>query len=298
MQSLPTIKPNCWPHKGYKQMTTRELLRRATAALQDAGCDAPRLDAELLLMSAWSAGRTDLIIRALDEVPQSITKSFESMLTRRQQREPLAYITGEKEFWSRSFHVTADVLIPRPETEHLIEALLESFPEKQKAYHFCDIGTGSGCIAITLACEYPNAHVTATDISDAALNIAKHNAEALSVAERITFRCGDMLDALNDEDGPYDALLSNPPYVAQHEMAALESELAHEPQHALTDGEDGLSFLATILKRAPTRLKHHGFIMVETGLCGLPETPENLQLEKIIYDLAGLLRGARYKRAE
>lgn len=276
-------------------MKTRELLRRAAARLQDAACDAPRLDAELLLMSAWSAGRTELIIRALDEVPQSIVEHFENMLSRREKREPLAYITGEKEFWSRPFHVTSDVLIPRPETEHLIEAVIESFPDQQGHYHFCDIGTGSGCIAITLACEYPNALVTATDISTAALKIAQHNAVALGVSQRLTWRSGDMLNALSGEDRPYNAMLSNPPYVALHEMAELESELDHEPEGALTDGGDGLSFLATILNEAPARLKKHGVIIVETGTCGLPQTPERLVLDKSIYDLAGLLRGARYR---
>jgi len=276
-------------------MTTRELLRHATVALRGAGCDAPRLDAELLLMFVWGLARTDLIVRALDEVPEDICEAFEEKLERRKKREPVAYILGEKEFWSRRFEVSADVLIPRPETEHMIEAVLESFPDQKGSYRFCDIGTGSGCIAITLACEYPNAHVTATDISERALKLAKANAVRLGVESRMSFRKGDMLNALKQEDGPYDAVVSNPPYVALHEMELLEAELGHEPKHALTDGRDGLSFLSTILDAAPKRLQRNGCIIVETGLCGLPETPGILQLDKTIYDLAGLLRGARYR---
>ncbi|MDQ7000421.1 MAG: peptide chain release factor N(5)-glutamine methyltransferase, partial [Mariprofundus sp.] len=128
------------------QPTIRELLHDAGRRLKNAGCDAPRLDAELLLMHVWSIDRTDLIIRSGDAVPESVETSFRDLVERRCCREPLAYILGEKEFWSRSFQVTADVLIPRPETEHLIDAVLQLFPDKNGHYHFCDIGTGSGCI--------------------------------------------------------------------------------------------------------------------------------------------------------
>ncbi|MDX8402774.1 MAG: peptide chain release factor N(5)-glutamine methyltransferase [Mariprofundaceae bacterium] len=277
-------------------MNTRGLLQKATGRLKQAGCESPRLDAELLLMFAWQVTRTDLIIRAHDEIPESIAKIFEAMLGRREQRQPLAYITGEKEFWSRPFQVTPDVLIPRPETEHLIETVLEVFPDQQAPYHFCDIGTGSGCIAVTLACEYPHAQVTATDVSQAALEVAKQNAKELNVDDRMTFYCGDMLNALPDNGAPFDAIISNPPYVALHEMEMLEKELSHEPRNALTDETDGLSFLSTILNEGMQHLLPQGYIVVETGPCGLPETPDNLHLEKEIHDLAGLLRGARYKR--
>jgi len=276
-------------------MNTRGLLLAATGRLKQAGCESPRLDAELLLMFAWKSGRTDLIIRANDEVPESVATTFGNMLERREQRQPLAYITGEKEFWSRPFLVTPDVLIPRPETEHLIEALLEVFPDRQAPYRFCDIGTGSGCIAVTLACEYPHARITATDISQAALEVARQNAKALNVDDRMSFYCGNMLGALPHADGPYHAVISNPPYVALHEMDELEKELSHEPRNALTDETDGLSFLSTILNEGMQHLHAQGYVIVETGPCGLPETPDQLYLEKEIHDLADLLRGARYR---
>lgn len=276
-------------------MTTGELLRLAASRLAEAGCDAPRLEAELLLMHAWQVDRTALIIRSHDDIPGEIQNRFGDLLDRREQREPLAYIIGEKEFWSRPFRVTADVLIPRPETEHLIEAVMELFPEQQGAYRFCDIGTGSGCIAVTLACEYANARVVATDISESALAIAAANAERLGASDRIVFRHGDLMAAMQEHDGPFDAIVSNPPYVSKDEMDGLEKELAHEPRGALTDEADGLQLLAAILNEGVKRLKKNGLIIVETGPCGLPAAPSGLSLEKEIFDLAGKLRGGIYQ---
>jgi len=270
------------------------LLRQAAVQLQQAGCDAPRLDAELLLTHVWQLGRTDLIIRANDAVPQVVSTDFNTCLQRRIRREPMAYITGEKEFWSRSFQVMPAVLIPRPETEHLIESLLERFPDRNAGYRFCDIGTGSGCIAVTLACEFPNAAIIATDISEAALADARSNAERHQVSRRIRFRQGDMLEAIQAQDRPFDAIISNPPYVAESEMGELEKELALEPRQALTDEQDGLQYLSVILHDAPAYLLADGYIILETGLCGLPATPGNLTFEQAIHDLAGHLRGGVY----
>jgi len=276
-------------------METRKLLQQSAIELARAGCDSPRLDAELLLMSAWQINRTDVFVKAHDEVPQDVVAGYNGLLERRIRHEPLAYITGEKEFWSRSFQVNPDVLIPRPETEHLIEAVLEKFPDQNGAYRFCDIGTGSGCIAVTLACEYPQAHIVATDLSEAAINTARVNAEKHHVSERLTFRTGDMLQALEEIDGPFHAIISNPPYVADHEMEQLEPELAYEPQTALTDKADGLQYLDIILKQGSGYLQPDGLIILETGLCGLPDTPVNLQLEQTILDLSGHKRGGIFR---
>jgi len=276
-------------------MKTRDLLRAAAERLTEAGCDAPRLDTELLLMHAWGISRTALIIHANDEVPPEIGNQFEELLARREKREPLAHIVAEKEFWSRPFRVSADVLVPRPETEHLIEALIEHFIDRQGEYRFLDIGTGSGCIAVTLACEYPHAHVVATDISEAALAVARENAGRHGVTGRIAFRAGNMFAAIGEGDGPFDAILSNPPYVARHEMDDLEPELAFEPRGALTDEADGLSYLSQILNEGSKLLKQGGLIIVETGPCGLPETPAALERLITIDDLAGHLRGGIYQ---
>jgi release factor glutamine methyltransferase len=278
-------------------MTTRELLAAATATLKEAGCDTPRLDVELLLMHIWHIDRTGLIMRMPDAVPEEVQQRLTPLLERRCRREPLAYITGLREFWSREFTVTPDVLIPRPETEHLIEELMRLYPDSHAALHFCDIGTGSGCIAITLACEYPHARIVATDISDAALEVARANAVKHGVASRIDFFQGDMLAALPPAAGPFDAILSNPPYVAEAEMAGLAPELAHEPRHALTDCRDGLHFLQQLADESASHLLPGGHLIVETGPCGLPAATGRMQLLHSYSDLAGHLRGGVYKAA-
>jgi len=277
--------------------STRQLILHAAARLQQAGCDAPKLDAELLLMHAWSVQRTDLIMRAHDHVPEHIQTAFHTLIQSRCKRQPLAYILGIKEFWSRDFQVNPDVLIPRPETEHLIEAMLEYFPDRLADYCFADIGTGSGCIAITLACEFPNAQVIASDISPAALSVASRNAITHHVAQRIHFRQGDMLSAINKNDLPCHAIVSNPPYVSKCEMTQLQDELFHEPRHALTDEADGLHFLHIMLQSAPEYLHPNGLLMLETGPCGLPSTPKRFIFERDIHDLAGHARGGIYRLA-
>jgi len=278
-------------------MTARELLYQATSLLERAGCDSPRLDAELILMHVWQISRTELFIRLPEAVPDKVQLAFSELLKRRQQREPVAYILGQKEFWSRSFVVNRHVLIPRPETEHLIEELIRRFPDRERPYHFCDIGTGSGIIACTLACEYPNSTVVATDLSNEALTVAGINAERLGVSPRIDFRHGDMFESIVGEPVRFDAILSNPPYVAADEMDLLEAELSYEPDMALTDGSDGMRFLRIILDSSRKWLVPGGYLLVETGICGLPETPVHLEYIDCFSDLAGIIRGGIYRLA-
>ncbi|MDX8391015.1 MAG: peptide chain release factor N(5)-glutamine methyltransferase [Mariprofundaceae bacterium] len=276
-------------------MSVRTSLLAATQSLQASACASPRLDAELLLCQVLDKGRSWLIAHANDHLTESDSGAFLEFIARRQAREPIAYITGIKEFWSREFLVTPAVLIPRPETEHLIEAVLEAFPDRSGAYHFCDIGTGSGCIAVTLACEFPQARITATDISPQALDVARKNAEKHGVATRIEWQQGDMFAAFDATDGPFDAIISNPPYVGRTEMEALEPELTFEPRRALTDEADGLRYLQTLVEQAPDWLQPGGLLIVETGLCGLPEATVQMILNKEIHDLAGHLRGGMYR---
>jgi len=276
-------------------MTAQQALQDAIKRLQDAACETPRLDAEIILMHIWDISRTQLIIKARDDVPSDIQITFDDAIAERCKRIPVAYITGEKEFWSRNFNVSPDVLIPRPETEHLIEELLKLYPDQQAPYRFADIGTGSGCIAITIAAEYPNACVVATDISEKSLNIARANAEKHGVSERMHFKQGDLYQALDARTPVFDAIISNPPYVSANEMHDLEQELHHEPAHALTDQEDGLSLLRTLLNKAPQHLKQDGYLLLETGLCGLPETPNTMTVLHPYHDLAGILRGGIYQ---
>jgi len=275
-------------------MTTRQLLADATGKLEDAGCGTPRIDAEVLLMHAWDIDKARLVIRMDDQPNSEVIHTFQTMVQRRQKREPVAYITGEKEFWSRGFHVSPEVLVPRPETEHLIEAVLEKYPDQGVPCRFCDIGTGSGCIAVTLACEYPQAEVIATDISDTALSIAQGNAKRHGVEDRVSFHHGDLFEPLINTDKAFDAIVCNPPYVARDEYSQLEPELNFEPRTALTDEADGLRYLGQLIELAPAYLKPDGRLIVETGLCGLPEGSSAMQLEQKIFDLAGILRGGIY----
>lgn len=275
-------------------MTAGKLLQSACNSLKAAGVANPRLDAEVLLAHAWQCDRASLIAHAEDIVPGNVSDLFQAMLDRRCRREPVAYIIGEKEFWSKNFKVSKDVLIPRPETEHLIEAVLEYFPEQHLPYRFCDMGTGSGCIAVTLACEYARADITATDISDAALKVASDNARRHMVGDRVRFFRGDMFDALDQGDRPLDLIISNPPYVGLSELEGLAPELAFEPKVALTDNREGCRHLHELVSKASDWLRSGGLLIVETGSCGLPGESA-MQLEHVIRDLAGLVRGGVYR---
>jgi len=229
-----------------------------------------------------------------DLLPGDQASRFAAMVARRCQREPLAYIVGRREFWKHTFRTDRRALIPRPETEHLIEAVLAHFPDHERPLQLCDIATGSGCLAISLALEYPHATMVATDLCPQALELAQENAESLGVATRIDLRRGDLFAPLK-ETPRFDAIVSNPPYVAAAEMAALEPELTFEPRMALTDHRDGLTLLRRLVDAAHRYLKPDGYLMVETGSCGLPSTNKTMQLVEEVHDLAGLLRAGVYR---
>lgn len=276
-------------------MLVRQLIVESARQLQAAGCDAPRRDAELLLMSAWGISPTALMIRMPDEVPLDIALRFNDLLLQRLSREPLAYIFGEKEFWSLSFQVSKDVLVPRPETEHLIEQVLHYCSNRDAPLHIADIGTGSGCIAVSLAHEYAHAQVLACDISQAAIAMAKTNASKHGVLERMDFYVGDLYQAL-PKDVPLDVIVSNPPYVSAAEMLHLAAELSFEPRLALTDESTGLTLLEKLLTDAHLHLKPSGLLVLESGLCGMPKAPPTMKKLADYHDLAGNFRGTVFQR--
>jgi len=277
-------------------LTLKRILLQATNELKTAGCATPRLDAEVLLMHVCNLSQSRLITCSDNKLSTEQISRYHKLIERRRKREPVAYILGEKEFWSLSFSVNSDVLIPRPETEHLIEATLANFSDKEGKFRFCDLGTGSGCIAISLACEYPHALVTATDISSRALKVARENAMRHGVLEKIHFRQGDMLAVMKNGDECFDAILTNPPYVSIDEYLKLEEELYFEPRLALTDEEEGLKYLNTLLNQAPNWLKSGGILIMESGVSGLPEAGAKWSTVEEIKDLAGLLRGGIFHR--
>ena len=238
----------------------REALDAAVDALAAVGVDAPRLDAELLLAEAMGCERSALIADGGVEVPASAGRKFGEMVRRRLRREPVAYILGRKGFRHLELAVDPRVLIPRPETELLVELALELAPRR-----VLDVGTGSGAIALAVADELPEAEVTATDTSPAALELARANAARLGLSERVRFLEGTL------PDGPFDLVLANLPYVAERDWPSLQPEVTrHEPPEALLAGPDGLdayrAFIpecALLLSRYTTQRK--GALAVELG---------------------------------
>ena len=200
-----------------------------------------RREAGSLLSFILGRDRTFLISHAEDDVDENSLVQLREFVERRATGEPLQYITGVQDFYGREFRVTPDVLIPRPETELLVEAALQKVGDTGAAPFICDVGTGSGCIAVTLLCEIVNARAVAIDKSPAALEIAKLNAQNHSVTDRALFVVSDCFNSLESHDSEFDLIVSNPPYVAEAALAGLQREVRdHEPLAALSPGGDGL----------------------------------------------------------
>jgi len=240
-------------------MTINDVLKEATQILQNAGVPEARREAGSLLSFVIGKDRTFLIAHAAGEVNN--VDQFREVVERRAAGEPLQYITGTQDFFGREFRVTPDVLIPRPETELLVEATLEV---SKAATLICDVGTGSGCIALTLLCELNNARAVAIDKSPAALEVAKFNAQKLAVADRAEFVVSDCFDSLDRSE--FDLIVSNPPYVSAGVIEGLQREVRdHEPLIALSPGPDGLSIIRRLIHESPKFLKQNGHLIMEIG---------------------------------
>ena len=239
-------------------MSARDLLARATQRLTQAGIPDPARDARRLFQMAYTRGAETTEPQTRD-MPNTRTRElFESALTQRLSRKPVSQIIGYRAFWKHDFHVTADVLDPRPETELLVELSLAG-PFQQ----VLDLGVGSGAILLSLLAERPAAHGLGVDISAAALSVAQRNAQNLAVQDRVQFRQGNWLDEL---DGQFDLIVSNPPYIAADELDALAPEIRdHEPQIALSPGPDGLAVYRVLATRSPPYLTKSGRLLAEIG---------------------------------
>ena len=242
-----------------------DLLTRAAAQLRAAGIQEARTDAELLLSFCLNKSRTDLYLAARELLDSSRIEQFEQLVERRRGREPVAYITGEREFWSCSFKVTPDVLIPRPETEFLVECVLSRRNPHKSPGKCLDLCCGSGIIAIILALEL-DVEVVGVDISDKALAVCRQNCLRHQVADKITLVQADLGSCIM-ENQPFQLITVNPPYIRRDEIAThLAPEIAcHEPHLALNGGEDGLEQIEKICRQLPFMLAPGGDFFMEIG---------------------------------
>jgi release factor glutamine methyltransferase len=286
--------------------SARTLRSEAARRLSLSGVPDPERDAEFLLLHVLGCDRAALHAHPERPVPAGAADRYRDLVERRAGREPLQYLTGEQEFWSLRFRVTPAVLIPRPETEGILEALLTlPAPRGPGRPRILDLGTGSGCLAIAAAHSLPEAQVVATDVSAEALEVARDNARALGVADRVVFLHGDLGGAL--EAGPvpaafggpprFDVIVSNPPYIAAADLEGLAPEVHdHEPRIALTPGPDALAVHRRILTLAGELLAPGGWLLVEIGagqaepIRALYAAQDRLRLDAIGPDLAGIPR--------
>ena len=242
------------------QPSVATLLRESAQRLKG-GSDSARLDAELLLAHALGWDRTRLYSDSDTELRPEVVEHMQAMLRERRAGRPVAQILGSREFWSLKLSVTADTLVPRPETEMLVECALNRIP-LDLPLRVLDLGTGTGAIAIALASERPRLEIVATDFSEPALAVARYNAASYGYAQ-IEFRFGDWFGPIEDER--FDLIVSNPPYVSDQEWMLRKYELGYEPALALRAGRDGLMALRKIIAAAPGYLRPGGWLLVEHG---------------------------------
>lgn len=247
-------------------MTVQECAAAAASRLAAAGFEpaASRLDVSVLARALLGWDQARWLADSRTETPPGFADGLDRWIARRARREPVAYITGEREFFGRPFRVTPDVLIPRPETELVVSAALDKLAGRIGATPLVvDVGTGSGCIAVSLACEMTGLRLAATDVSTGALTVARENARRHGVLARIDFRHGPLLGGL---DEPPDVIVSNPPYISEGERATLPPDVAeYEPHQALFAGADGLAVIRPLIDLASRRLAPGGWVILEIG---------------------------------
>jgi len=283
-------------------MTVREIIFEATQKLEEAGIPSARLDAEVLLAFLLRCDRLAFIKNPDDTLSKKQLADFDRLIARRAGGEPVAYLTGRKAFWSFVLKVNPSVLIPRPDTEVIVEEALSVV--RQESWirpRILDIGTGSGAIALALAREIPGASVTATDISKAVLKTAQKNAAALKLNHSIVFREGDLFEPV---DGRFNMIVSNPPYIGAEEYESLPAGVKNfEPEEALRAGQTGLEFYEKLIYQAHGYLKENGWLLLEIGARQKQEVRAIFEAHKDFYeridvreDYAGLPRVIKGRR--
>jgi len=291
-----------------KPWTIVELLRWAADYFRDKGVSEPRASAEVLLANALGLSRLDLYLRHDQPLTPEELARFKTLVLRRRQGEPVAYITGHREFWSLDFLVSPAVLIPRPETEILVQAVLEVLKTENRKpkteNRGLDVGTGSGAVVIALARELPGMQWVAVDVSRAALDVARENARRHRVAQQIHFFQADLFAGLKPGFG-FGAIVANLPYVPRGEWEQLPREIrSFEPPGALLGGEDGLDFIRLLAHRAPHYLRPRGWVALEVGAGQAPAVMELLEETGVYHrsaalpDYQGIQRVVRAQRLD
>ena len=282
--------------------TVGRILQWTTRHLEQHQSDTPRLDTEILLAHARGCKRIELYTQFDEELSESERAVMRDLVRRRAKREPVAYLVGYREFFGLEFVLTQDVLIPRPETESLVLESLEVLNRMNREGSLADIGTGSGCVAIAIAANSPTTRCTATDISNAALQVARENAHRHEVAGRVDLRQSDVFDAFV-HDEYFDVIVSNPPYVASTEIALLDDGVrAHEPHIALDGGSNGQDVIRRIIRGAGRYLYPGGMLLLEIApeqadaVLQLAATAGEFKQPKTLYDLSGRKRVVRLHR--
>ncbi len=283
------------------QWTIRRVLEWTTGYLTEHGSESPRLEAEILLAHARGCPRIQLYTHFDDELSEDVRGRMRALVKRRANLEPVAYLVGHREFFSLDFEVNSDVLIPRPETEMLVMEALE-FLRGVTAPKVVDVGTGSGCIAVAIACHAPTTSVTAIDVSEAALAVARRNAARHQVEDRMTFQRGDLFAPLSATD-TFDMIVSNPPYVATDDQTGLDPDVVrHEPHDALFAGGDGLAVIRRIIEAAPQHLRPGGTLLIEfspeqtDAITGLFDQSGQFEEVTILRDTSQQSRAVRARR--
>ena len=242
--------------------TVGDALASTRTALSQAGIDSAALDARLLVAHAISVPVERVIAWPEHTLPSDAAERLRRLLARRVAREPMSQILGHREFWSLDFKVTSDVLTPRPDSETVIEAVLEHVGDRRRPLRIVDLGVGSGCLLLALLSELPAARGLGVDQSVAALAIARQNAECLGLGERVRWHEGDWLDGIDER---FDIIVSNPPYIPTAALAALDPELRYEPHAALDGGRDGLDAYRNIARHLRQKLMPGGIVALEIG---------------------------------
>ena len=260
--------------------TIKKLLEWVSGYFEEKGVDSPRLSAELLLCDVLGLERIQLytLYDRVVEPPQLAT--LRALVKRAGEHEPIAYLVGRCEFYSLPLTITSDCLIPRPETEGLVEKAVHFLRERQGSQHVLDLCTGSGCIAAAIAKNVNDACIVATDISDAALKVAAENMEKLKLTEKVQLLCGDLFDPIIEglDEARFDLIICNPPYVSEAEYEALDKNVKeYEPAHALLAGTDGLDVYKRIAEKVNDFLIPNGALMMEIGYAQGPAVRQMLE---------------------